>query len=181
MCEECTEKGGYRAENYKAFDNLCAKAFYEFCIRLEDVPEKLTDKHVRQNEATVNIKEATKDVIDAWLEEWVRDEFAGYFTEDPSFSNTQRREPNSLYGKFKRYMESKEAKEVIGMNQFTNRLGRKFKNKELKRTQVAKQEGSKERIPMYLIDVPALVAKLDMEGTKATEKSKYDQRTSRRP
>eukprot|EP00966_Prymnesium_polylepis_P187287 4341702-Prymnesium_polylepis.1 len=41
MCKACVNLGGYHAENYKAFDDLCAKAFYEFCMALEGVPEKL--------------------------------------------------------------------------------------------------------------------------------------------
>ena len=63
MCEACVELGGYHAENYKAFDDLCAKAFYEFSMALPGVPAKLTSTLVRENKATAHIKEASRGTL----------------------------------------------------------------------------------------------------------------------
>ena len=102
MCKECEELGGYHSENYRAFDLLCAKAFYKFAMALPDVPEKLTATHVRQNEATETIKEHSKDSIDMWLEHWVSSDFRSHFGEETKDEDAITWiAPNELFSKFK--------------------------------------------------------------------------------
>ena len=50
-------------------------------MALDDVPEKLTSTHVRENTATAHIREASKDAIDSFLEYWVSTSYEEYFTE----------------------------------------------------------------------------------------------------
>ena len=174
MCKACVNLGGYHAENYKAFDDLCGKAFYEFCMALEGVPEKLTSTHVRENKATAHIKEASKDAIDNFLEHWVSTEFEDYFKEEGTSTLPEMVyvSPTDLHKKFKTYLHNE--KEVLDEQSFKSRLARK------KLTSMPKKrvrlESTTYQPHMYVVSVRKLILELDLAGATEGVRSFLDEK-----
>lgn len=174
MCHACLELGDYHAENHKAFDDLCAKAFFEFSMALEGVPEKLTSTHVRENKATAHIKEASKDIIDNFLEHWVSTRFAEYFKECPdSLEETVYIDPASLHLAYKQFVGND--KEVLDEPSFKNRLGRKKLTGMVKKR--VRIEGSTYQPHRYVVAVRKLIQELDIAGETCGAKSIVDERS----
>lgn len=172
MCGACVELGGYHAENHKAFDALCAKAFYEFCMALNDVPEKLTSTHVRENEATAHIREAAKDSIDVFLEQWVSSCFQDRFTPTDSAgagasSDIVIVDPQALHTSYREF--TRDDREPMELTAFQSRLGRK------KLTSIAKKrvriEGTTFQPYKYVVNVRKLIDELGIAGDSCGAKS----------
>ena len=161
LCEACQELGGYHAENNKAFDDLCAKALYEFSMSLEGVPEKLTSTHVRENKATAHVKEAAKDSIDAFLERWLTTEYKQYFENHPeSLPENVWIDPIELHRMYKTMM--RDEKEPLDESSFKSRLGRKkLKGIDKKRRRI---QGTSYQPHHYFVNVRMLIDELDLAG-----------------
>ena len=173
MCEACVDLGGYHAENYKAFDDLCAKSLFEFCMALDDVPEKLTSTHVRENAATAHIKQAAKDSVDAFLEDWVSNEFAEYFKEGAEgLPGIKYVPPATLHQAYRTFVEGE--REVLDLPAFQSRIGRKkITSMPKKRVRI---EGSTLLPYRYVVDIRKLIAELNISGETCGKKGAYEER-----
>jgi len=192
MCKACVELGGYHAENNKMFDQLCAKSFYEFCMWIPDVPTKLTSTHVRQNKATAHIKEASRDIMDLWLESWSATTFAAHFggarkgkdsEDDDDLPRIAYRKGDvyvaidcdDLYKHFKKFSKRFDSERAdMNCQSFQSRLGRK------RITGISKkrvtQEGSTYRPYKYVVNVPVLIQELKLDGGEAGQRSVLTER-----
>jgi hypothetical protein len=181
MCEACVELDGYHAKNYNAFDDLCAKALYEFCMRLERVPEKLTATNVRDNEATAHVKQAAKDSIDAFLEHWLHSHYPEVFNDGASglvlMNDVEAVAPKDLHDEFIDFTSVKRD-ELTDLQSFQSRLGRKKLHSIVKKRMPV--EGSTYRPYMYVISLRKLADELGIASDTLGRKGVLAERTELR-